>query len=154
MMITMILFLRRTSRGSKRRGRMHIVFLACVTYPNNKNTQLSQRKKEKTKEGKKMYLGFQIFFEKEETKERREHTSFISRESSTTLAPSLQNRRNAHVMSAGMPYGLQAMLKVRKMRSLFLSYVYVLFDACFYDNEKKRCVCFFHDECVPPPSSK
>jgi len=58
-------------------------------------------------------------------------------------------------MSAGMPYGLQAMLKVRKMRSLFLSHVFVLFDACFYDNEKKRCVFVFsNDERGLPPSSK
>jgi len=59
-------------------------------------------------------------------------------------------------MSAGMPYGLQAMLKVRKNAfSLFLSHVYVLFDACFYDNEKKRCVFVFsNDERGLPPSSK
>ena len=58
-------------------------------------------------------------------------------------------------MSAGMPYGLQAMLKVRKMLSLFLSHVYVLFDACFYDNEKKRYVFVFsNDERGLPPSSK
>ena len=41
------------------------------------------------------------------------------------------------------------------MRSLFLSHVFVLFDACFYDNEKKRCVFVFsNDERGLPPSSK
>ena len=59
-------------------------------------------------------------------------------------------------MSAGMPYGLQAMLKVRKL--LFLSYSFFLsfflsdvFVSSFYEREM---FVFSNDERVLPPSSR
>ena len=141
---------------------MLFLLLRAHNIQTTQNTQLSsQRKKEKTKGRKKKVFRVSnfFFFEKEETHQRDESTllSFHARALYSTLAPSLQNRRNARViMSAGMPYGLQAMLKVRKNAfSLFLSHVYVLFDACFYDNERERCVFVFsNDERGLPPSSK
>jgi len=80
-MITTMLFLRSELRG-KRSGRIHC-FCSVLS---KHNAQLSTvNKKKKKRKGKKMYLGFLTFFEKEETKQRDERTLLSQRESITLL---------------------------------------------------------------------
>jgi hypothetical protein len=120
------------------------MFLLRTKYPNNtKHSTVPQ----KTKEGKKMYLGSQIFFEKEETKETRAHfSSFISRaraldySCSFSVEQKKRTRNNVGWNAVRAPSHAEG---TKNAFSLFLSHVYVLFDACFYDNEKKRDVCLF-----------
>ena len=133
------------------------MFLLRTKYPNNtKHSTVPQ----KTKEGKKMYLGSQIFFEKEETKETRAHfSSFISRaraldySCSFSVEQKKRTRNNVGWNAVRAPSHAEGTKKC--VLSLFVSRLYVLFDACFYDNERERCVFVFsNDERGLPPSSK
>ena len=106
-----------------------------------------------------MYLGFPIFvfLKKQETTSKRESERPLlsqhnaKRESSSTPTQNRINTRDVGWNALRAPSHAEGMKTA--FSSLFVMF-YVFFDACFYDNEKKRCVCFFHDECVLPPSSR
>lgn len=105
-----------------------------------------------------MYLGSQIFFEKEETKETRAHfSSFISRARALDYSCSFsveQKKRTRNnvgwnaVRAPSHAEGTKATLSFLFFLSFFLSDVFV---SSFYEREM---FVFSNDERVLPPSSR
>ena len=83
-MITTTLFLRSKLRG-KRSSRIHCFCSVVSKQQKNTHSTVTKEEKKRIYKGKKMYLGFLIFFEKQETKQRDERTLLSFHASTTTL---------------------------------------------------------------------